>query len=56
MIDLIHQIIDIAKNVAQIFDSSVLGPLTELARAIGHLLAKVLELAIMVAKWIIAKI
>jgi hypothetical protein len=56
MTDLIQQIIEIAKNIVHIFDSSILAPLTTLINAIGVLLVKLLELAIMVTKWVFTKI
>lgn len=56
MTDLIHQIIDIIKNIASIFQSGILGPLVTIVKSIGLLFVKVLELAIMVVKWIVAQI
>ncbi len=56
MTDLIHQIIEIAKSIAHVFDASIIGPLTVIIKSIAVLFVKVLELAIMAAKWIIAKI
>jgi hypothetical protein len=56
MTDLIHQIVEIAKSIAHIFDANLLEPLTQLAKGIGNLFVKVLELAVMIVKWIFAKI
>jgi hypothetical protein len=56
MTDLIHQIIEMAKNIAHMFDTTLLAPLTVMAKSIGVLLGKILELIIMAIEWIIAKI
>lgn len=56
MTELVHQIIDIAKNILHIFESGILGPLVTIVKSIGLLFVKVLELAIMVVKWIVAQI
>lgn len=55
MADLIHQIIDIVKNIVHMFDTTLLAPLTEIGKSVGMLLVKVLELAIMGVKWVVAK-
>lgn len=56
MTDLINQIIDIAKNIAHVFDTSIWPLLVVLFKNIGALFVKVLELAIMAVKWIAAKV
>ena len=54
MVDLIHQILDIAKNIAHTFDTTVWPPLMALFKSIGTLFVKILELGIMAFKWLIA--
>lgn len=56
MTELINQIIDIAKNIAHIFTASILDPLILIFKSIGTLFVKVLELAIMAVKWIVAQV
>lgn len=56
MTDLIHQIIEIAKSIAHVFELSIWPPLVMIGKSIGILFTKVLELVIMTVKWIIAKI
>jgi len=56
MLELFNQIIDIAKNIGHVFDTSIWPPLVVLLKSIGMLFVKVLELSIMAVKWIIAKV
>lgn len=56
MTDLIHQIIEIGKDIVHVFNASILGPLTVIFKSIGLLFVKVLELTILAVKWIIAQV
>jgi len=56
MLELFNQIIDIAKNIGHVFDTSIWPPLVVLLKSIGMLFVKVLELSIMAVKWIVAKV
>ena len=56
MTDIIHQIIELAKQIAAIFSTSILGPLIMIAKFIGLLFVKILELSIVAVKWLLAKI
>lgn len=55
MLDLIHQIIEMAKSIAHMFNSSLLVPLTVMAKSIGLLFVKILELIVMAFKWAVTK-
>ena len=56
MTDIIHQIIEIAKQIAAVFSTSILGPLMVIAKAIGLLFVKILELSIAAIKWVLTKV
>lgn len=56
MTDIINQIVEIGKSILLVFDTSIWPPLVEISKSIGDLFVKVLELAVLAVKWLVAKV
>ncbi|AKM78385.1 MAG: hypothetical protein UY31_C0008G0018 [Candidatus Wolfebacteria bacterium GW2011_GWE1_48_7] len=56
MTDLINQIFDIAKGIARVVETSLIGPLTMIFKSLGLLFVKVFELGLMAVKWLMAQL